>query len=263
MASRSSKSEWVFFAGGVGVLLLFALGTKILLGWIATEKDSGSRQRIEAREELDEENTTRLGTYAWRDKAQGTVQIPIQRAMELTVAELSAQSPRASVVVATENPPDLSPDESYVVDKALNSSIEIGQRIFTWNCALCHQLNGQGVSGQYPPLAGSEWVLAKDWHGDNHIVKIVLHGFTGPMTVNGQHFNNTMAPWGKLLTDAEIASVLTYIRSEWGNDAPPITAEFVEKIRKQTADRKNPWTQKELEEIGKEDVTSPNQQKLK
>ena len=55
----------------------------------------------------------------------------------------------------------------------------IGKRVFTQNCAVCHQQNGLGVPGQFPPLAGSEWVLAHDWHGDNHIVNIVLHGFHG------------------------------------------------------------------------------------
>ena len=55
----------------------------------------------------------------------------------------------------------------------------IGKRVFTQNCAVCHQQTGLGVAGQFPPLAGSEWVLSQDWHGDNHIVKIVLHGFQG------------------------------------------------------------------------------------
>ncbi|HEU4678254.1 MAG TPA: cytochrome c [Terrimicrobiaceae bacterium] len=123
----------------------------------------------------------------------------------------------------------------------------IGKRVFIQNCAVCHQQNGEGVAGQFPPLVGSEWVLAQDWHGDNHIVKIVLHGFHGPVTVKGQQFNNVMAPWGKVLKDEQIAAVLTYVRNEWGNKAPPITKEFVSKIREQTKDRTEPWTQKELQ----------------
>ena len=75
----------------------------------------------------------------------------------------------------------------------------IGKRVFTQNCIVCHQQTGLGVPGQFPPLAGSEWVLSQDWHGDNHIVKIVLHGFQGLVTVKGQQFNNVMAPWGKVL----------------------------------------------------------------
>ena len=128
----------------------------------------------------------------------------------------------------------------------------IGKRIFTQNCAVCHQQTGLGVAGQFPPLVGSEWVLSQDWHGDNHIVKIVLHGFQGPMTAKGQQFNNVMAPWGKVLKDEQIAAVLTYVRNEWGNKAPPISKDFVAKVRDRTKDRTEPWSQKELQTIGRE-----------
>jgi mono/diheme cytochrome c family protein len=127
----------------------------------------------------------------------------------------------------------------------------VGKRIFTQNCAVCHQQNGLGVPGQFPPLAGSEWVLSQDWHGDNHIVQIVLHGFQGAVTVGGQQFNNVMAPWGKVLKDDQIAAVLTYIRNQWGNKAPAITKEFVANVREQTKDRTEAWTQKELQAVGK------------
>ncbi|HEY5742573.1 MAG TPA: cytochrome c [Terrimicrobiaceae bacterium] len=123
----------------------------------------------------------------------------------------------------------------------------VGKRLFTQNCVVCHQQTGLGVAGQFPPLAGSEWVLSQDWHGDNHIVQIVLHGFSGPVTVKGQQFNNVMAAWGKVLKDEQIAAVLTYVRNEWGNKAAPITKDFVSKIREQTKDRTEPWTQKELQ----------------
>ena len=125
----------------------------------------------------------------------------------------------------------------------------IGKRVFTQNCIVCHQQTGLGVAGQFPPLAGSEWVLSQDWHGDNHIVEIVLHGFQGAVTVKGQQFNNVMAPWGKVLKDEQIAAVLTYVRNEWGNKAPPITKDFVAKIREQTKDRTEPLTEKELRAI--------------
>jgi mono/diheme cytochrome c family protein len=127
----------------------------------------------------------------------------------------------------------------------------IGKRLFTQNCAVCHQQTGLGVAGQFPPLAGSEWVLSQDWHGDNHIVRIVLHGFHEPVTVKGEQFNNVMAPWGKVLKDEQIAAILTYVRNEWGNKASPITKDFVSKIREENKDRTEPWTQKELQSIGR------------
>lgn len=129
----------------------------------------------------------------------------------------------------------------------------LGKKVFTQNCAVCHQANGQGVPGQFPPLAGSEWVLAKEgWHGDNHIVKIVINGLQGVVQVKGQNFNNVMAPWGKVLKDEQIAAVLTYVRNEWGNQAPPITTDFVAKVREKNKDRVDPWTQKELQAVGRE-----------
>lgn len=124
----------------------------------------------------------------------------------------------------------------------------LGKRLYTANCVACHQTTGAGVAGQFPPLVGSEWVLAGDWHGDNHLVKVLLQGLQGAVQVKGNTYNNAMPPW-KQLKDEQIASILTYIRSEWGNNAPAITAEYVAKIREQTADRSEPWTQTELQAI--------------
>ncbi len=129
----------------------------------------------------------------------------------------------------------------------------IGKRVFTQNCVICHQATGLGVPGQFPPLAGSEWVLGGDWHGDNHLVKILLKGLQGPVQVKGETFNNAMPPWTQL-TDEQIAGVLTYIRSEWGNNASPITVDFVKKIRDASADRTEPWSMKDLQAIQAEKV---------
>ncbi|OHE78138.1 MAG: hypothetical protein A3F67_00845 [Verrucomicrobia bacterium RIFCSPHIGHO2_12_FULL_41_10] len=134
----------------------------------------------------------------------------------------------------------------------------VGKKVFTQNCAVCHQSTGLGVPGQFPPLVGSEWVLSQDWHGDNHLVKNVLYGLQGPVTVKNIPFNNAMAPWNQL-SDQQIAGVLTYIRSEWGNNAPPITTEFVAKVRADTKPRTEAWTMAELKAIPRELCsTTPN-----
>ncbi len=124
----------------------------------------------------------------------------------------------------------------------------LGKRVFTVNCVTCHQATGQGVPNAFPPLVGSEWVLGNDWHGDNHLVKILLHGLQGPIQVKGNTYNGAMPPWN-MLKDEEIAAVLTYIRNEWGNSAPPITAEQVAKIRAETASQTQPYTQDELKKF--------------
>jgi mono/diheme cytochrome c family protein len=124
----------------------------------------------------------------------------------------------------------------------------LGKRVFTQNCMVCHQTTGLGIPGQFPPLVGSEWVLGQDWHGDNHLVKILLKGLQGPVQVKGVTYNNAMPPWSQL-TDEQIATVLTYIRSEWGNAASPISAAYVKEIRDKTTDRTEPWTMKDLQAI--------------
>ncbi len=124
----------------------------------------------------------------------------------------------------------------------------IGKRLYTANCVACHQSTGLGVAGQFPPLVGSEWVVGGDWHGDNHLVKILLHGLQGPIQVMGNTYNGAMPPW-KQLKDEQIAAILTYIRNEWGNNAPPISAEQIAKVREETATQTEPYTQAQLKAI--------------
>lgn len=124
----------------------------------------------------------------------------------------------------------------------------LGRRVFSQTCAACHQPGGLGIPGLFPPLAGSEWVLGSTWCGDNHLVTILLHGVQGPIDVGGKSYNNSMPAWINL-DDKQIAAVLNHVRSEWGNSAPAISPEFVQEIRKQSAGRRNPWSQKELRAI--------------
>jgi mono/diheme cytochrome c family protein len=117
-----------------------------------------------------------------------------------------------------------------------------GQQIFTTRCAACHQADGSGIPGMFPPLAGSEWMT-----GDSgRPIRILLHGLEGETEVKGEVYSGMMPAWGGALSDAEIAAVLTYARSHLGNDAGPVTAAEVAKIRAATASRKTPWTAKEL-----------------
>jgi mono/diheme cytochrome c family protein len=118
-----------------------------------------------------------------------------------------------------------------------------GKKVYDSVCAACHQANGLGTAGSFPPLAGSDWVLTE---GPNRIIRLILHGIQGPITVNGQAFNNAMPPWGAVLPDDQIAAVVTYIRAEWGNKASAVTAEEVAKIRTAEAKRELPWSAEEL-----------------
>src|SRR2546425_12618104 len=118
-----------------------------------------------------------------------------------------------------------------------------GKKIFAGNCQTCHQANGLGVAGQYPPLAGSEFTTG----GSRRPAMIVLKGLQGPVTVKGQKFGSAvMQPWDKTLTDRKIADVLTYERSEWGNSASPVTAEQIAALRKELASHPESFTEHDI-----------------
>ena len=123
----------------------------------------------------------------------------------------------------------------------------MGKKVFNTTCITCHQATGQGVPGVYPPLAGSDWAQGDE----ERVVRIVLHGLNGPITVSGKEFNNAMASLGGALKDDQIANAITYVRQEWGNNAPPVSAETVSRIRAETASRTAPWSPAELLKLGK------------
>lgn len=126
----------------------------------------------------------------------------------------------------------------------------LGKQTFnTIGCVSCHQASGQGVPGQFPPLAGSDWVLGE---GPNRIIRVVLSGFSGPVQVSGAQFNNSMLPFGPVLSDEQIAAVLTYVRSEWGNKGAPVTPEQVKKIRGIDGSHA-PWSADDLKKIPEKD----------
>lgn len=117
-----------------------------------------------------------------------------------------------------------------------------GAQVYQKVCMACHQAQGEGLPGVFPPLAGSEWVL-----GSAEIpAKIILKGLEGPITVKGQTYQGVMPPFGEQLSDAEIAAVVSHVRSSWGNSAPPIKTEEVSALRETLKERQLPWQAEEL-----------------
>jgi mono/diheme cytochrome c family protein len=129
---------------------------------------------------------------------------------------------------------------------AVVSPHDLGKRVFNQICITCHQANAQGVPGVYPPLAGSEWAQGDE----QRVIRIVLDGLNGPIHVADKDFNNVMAPLGSVLRDEQIANVLTFVRSEWGNKAPAVSADTVSKVRAELGSRATPFTAAELLTIG-------------
>jgi mono/diheme cytochrome c family protein len=118
-----------------------------------------------------------------------------------------------------------------------------GEQAFQ-TCAACHQSNGKGLPGAFPPLAGSEWVQADP----ETPIRIVLDGLSGPVTVDGAQFNSMMPP-PPGMDDKKIAQVLTYVRSHFGNSAGPVTEEQVAAVRHALGARPKPFTAEELQSM--------------
>jgi len=128
---------------------------------------------------------------------------------------------------------------------------ERGKKIFAANCQTCHQANGQGVPGQYPPLAGSEFTTG----GSRRMGMIVLKGLQGPVKVKGQTYGSAvMQPWDKTLNDQKIADVMTYERSDWGNQASPVTAEQIAALRKELASHPESYGEHDILAAPDEDI---------
>jgi cbb3-type cytochrome c oxidase subunit III len=102
-----------------------------------------------------------------------------------------------------------------------------GKAIFLVNCAVCHQATGRG-GGPYPPLAGNPDVNQVD---SASLIQTVLNGRTGPITVNGTQYGGNMPSWRGQLSDAQIAAVLTYVRTAWQNGAPAVSEDQVAAAR--------------------------------
>jgi mono/diheme cytochrome c family protein len=109
----------------------------------------------------------------------------------------------------------------------------------------------------YPPLAESEWVIGSK----NRLISILHKGIAGVIHVKGNVYNNNMPAWGDgapvQLKDDQIAAILTYIRSDWGNSASPIQTDEVAVKRKALASMTNPWTESGLLAIPDDSATPP------
>ena len=117
----------------------------------------------------------------------------------------------------------------------------LGVQTYAATCASCHGANGRGVPGAYPPLVGTPWVTGDE----GRLARLVLHGLRGPLVVDGVRYSNVMPAHG-FLSDDQIAAVLTYVRSEFGDGAGPVRPEQVAAVRA-AEPRRDPWTAAELD----------------
>ncbi|AGG88826.1 c-type cytochrome [Rhodanobacter denitrificans] len=161
---------------------------------------------------------------------------PVPRVVLALVVGLVIWAGSYIVMQSANAPAELGDGRDPVALAAVQAGPANGAEIYT-RCQGCHQANGQGLPGVFPPLAGSPWVI------DDAVLatQIVLHGLTGPIKVLGTTYDGAMPAFGEQLSDAEIAAVLTHIRADWGNGAGAVDEAAVAAARKQSAARTTPW----------------------
>ncbi len=113
------------------------------------------------------------------------------------------------------------------VDTGESSEVALGEQVYGNNCASCHQGNGSGLAGVFPPLKNNPAVLAED--PTDH-VNAILHGLSGKV-IDGISYPAPMPPFGTILSDAEVAAVVNHERRLWGSGAPQITEAEVAALR--------------------------------
>jgi mono/diheme cytochrome c family protein len=131
--------------------------------------------------------------------------------------------------------------ELYQPKSGAAAVLALGKQKYEQNCGICHGVDGMGKPGQAPSLAGSEWVNTK---GFDRLTHIPLAGLNGEIEVKGQRMNfaSGMVGIGQAMSDADLAAVLTYIRSSWGNHAGPVTADDVKAVRVKLGSHTQPMT---------------------
>ncbi|MGC1380969.1 MAG: cytochrome c [Candidatus Baltobacteraceae bacterium] len=107
------------------------------------------------------------------------------------------------------------------------ASASDGAVVYITNCSSCHQPDGKGVPSAFPPLAGNTVVTGNP----AAVIEIVKNGVSGAIDVNGSSYSGIMPRWGGLLSDDEIAAVITYVRSAWHNNAGGVTPAQVRAIK--------------------------------
>jgi nitrite reductase (NO-forming) len=109
---------------------------------------------------------------------------------------------------------------------SVDEQVAAGKALFAGTCSTCHQAEGQGLEGVFPPLAKSDLIQATP----KRVPEIILHGLSGPVKVNGKDYNSTMPPMSQL-TDDEVANISTYVLNSWGNPGGKVTKDEAAKVR--------------------------------
>lgn len=117
--------------------------------------------------------------------------------------------------------------EQTAIQSPPASDANIGATLYRTSCSSCHQANGEGIPGAFPPLAGDPVVTAQD---PTQHIRVVLFGMQGE-AIDGVEYSAAMPPFSEQLSDEEVAAIINHERTSWGNDAPTVTANEVHQVR--------------------------------
>ncbi|MDA1259257.1 MAG: copper-containing nitrite reductase [Planctomycetota bacterium] len=115
--------------------------------------------------------------------------------------------------------------EPMPATRTMEDRVRLGANVYAANCLACHQDDGKGIPGAFPPLAKSDYLMADK----NRAISNVVNGLEGKVTVNGVEYNSIMPKL--LLSDDDVANVLTYVRNTWGNQGDAVTPVEVRSAR--------------------------------
>jgi mono/diheme cytochrome c family protein/glucose/arabinose dehydrogenase len=157
----------------------------------------------------------------------------------------AARAAALSALMTWPGKPGALPESPVVpLTAAQQSRFALGKTLYAGICAACHLPDGRGVAGLAPPLVDSEWVLGSE----QRLTRIVLHGLSGPISVQGMAYNLDMPALGAF-DDEQVAAILTYIRREWEHTAAAVEPATVQAIRAAHSTRAEAWKQDELLKI--------------
>lgn len=117
-----------------------------------------------------------------------------------------------------------------IANLTLQGRIEKGRQGYMQSCFACHLPDGKGIPNVFPPLAGSDFLMADR----DRAIRIVLKGLTGPVTVNGVTYNSAMPPQESVLSEEQVADVMTFIYNTWGNKGDPVSVDDVRRVKNET-----------------------------
>lgn len=203
---------------------------------LAAAGDDHGRVRLEA-----------ITAASWLTKEQGLPIVEAAGAMPLD--KYSKQSHRVALAHLNQQVATVSERKgtATTLQGEAKELFVLGEKIYhrDGHCVTCHQPDGKGLpAAGFPPLDDTRWVLGDE----ERLIRMTLHGLMGPIEVKGKKYPGfvPMTPFAALLSDREIAAVLTFVRNAFGNEAAPILPATVKNVRAKSKSDQGFYTPAEL-----------------